>query len=127
MRRPQKILSRHIEFRQYNHFRAKLNVLLGCPESMIHNRLEMQLNRICYFILTLTIDKNKAPELIKNRALHDLLMCDRHLPDGLGVELIEQAYTLGGMRHAILLSGIDTIEELKRLTAMTHCSTQFHF
>lgn len=71
-----------------------------------------------FFSLTSAIDKEEALELIKNNAPYDLLLCDQHLPDGLGIELIEQAYSLGGIRHAILFSGIDTVEGFENINTI---------
>lgn len=82
--------------------------------------MELQLNRMGYFNLTPAMDKDEALDLIKNRAPYDLLLCDQHLPDGLGIELIEQAYKLGGIGHAILFSGIETGDQLESLSAKTH-------
>jgi len=81
--------------------------------------MELQLNRMGYFNLTPAMDKYEALDIIKNREPYDLLLCDQHLPDGLGIELIEEAYKLGGIGHAILFSGIETGDQLEGLYATT--------
>jgi len=43
------------------------------------------------------------------------LLCDLHLPDGNGLTLIECAYELGCIGHAILFSGVDDSVKLKGL------------
>jgi CheY-like chemotaxis protein len=69
--------------------------------------MEMQLNRKGFFRLTPAMDRAEAIALINEGRRFDLLLCDQHLPDGLGTHLIEEAYALGGIRYAILISGID--------------------
>lgn len=77
--------------------------------------LEMQLNRMDFFRLTPVLDGTEALAMIKEGRQFDLLLCDQYLPDSLGIDLIEEAYSLGGVRHAILLSGIDDQPALQQL------------
>lgn len=69
--------------------------------------LEMQLNQLECFTLTPISDCAQALSLIKSGCSYDVLLCDQHLPDGLGINLIEQAFQLKGIRHAILFSSIE--------------------
>jgi CheY-like chemotaxis protein len=69
--------------------------------------LEMQLNRLGLYQLTPALDSAEVLILIEEGRRFDLLLCDQHLPDGYGIDLIERAHALGGIRFAMLISGID--------------------
>jgi len=69
--------------------------------------LEMQLNRLGLYQLTPALDSAEALMLIKEGRRFDLLLCDQHLPDGYGIDLIDMAHALDGIRFAMLISGID--------------------
>lgn len=77
--------------------------------------LEMQLNRLGFFRLVPALDRAEALMMIQEGRRFDLLLCDQHLPDGRGIDLIETAYSLGGISHAILISGIDYPPTLQQL------------
>lgn len=77
--------------------------------------LEMQLNRMGFFRLSAAIDGAEALEMIKEGRRFDLLLCDQYLPDNRGIDLIEEAYRLGGIHYAVLLSGIDDQSALQEL------------
>lgn len=77
--------------------------------------LEMLLNHLGLFRLTPALDCTEALETIKNGNRYDLLLCDQHLPDGRGIDLIEKAYKLGGISHGIIISGIEDHPALQQL------------
>ena len=85
----------------------ELNILLVEDHPFQLIGLEMQINRLGFFRLAPALDCAEAMSLIQEGRTFDLLVCDQHLPDGLGINLIEKAYALGGIRHAVLLSGIE--------------------
>lgn len=69
--------------------------------------LEILLNRLGFFKLTPALDSAEALKIIESGRYFDLLLCDQHLPSGRGIDLIESAYRMGGIGHAMLISGID--------------------
>lgn len=69
--------------------------------------IAMQLNRLGFFCMRLALDSAEAIAIIKEGRTFDVLVCDQHLPDGLGVDLTETLYRLRAIRHAILISGVD--------------------
>ena len=101
-------MSAHIQGRE-------LNILLVEDHPFQLIGLEMQLNRLGFFSLAPALDCAEAMSLIQEGRTFDLLVCDQHLPDGLGINLIEKAYSLGNIRYAVLLSGIDEPSKLEIL------------
>lgn len=97
-----------------------LNILLVEDHPFQLISLEMQLNRIGFFMLAPALCCAEAMSLIEGGRVFDLLLCDQHLPDGLGIHLIEKAYELGGIGHAVLLSGIDAPAKLDVLLLTAH-------
>lgn len=77
--------------------------------------MEMLLNSLGFFRLTPALDCAEALATIKSGSRYDLLLCDQHLPDGRGIELIEKAYELGGISHAMIISGIEDPNTLQQL------------
>jgi CheY-like chemotaxis protein len=69
--------------------------------------LAMQLNRLGFFWIRMALDSAEAIAIIQEGRKFDVLVCDQHLPDGLGVDLIETIYRLGAIRYAVLISGMD--------------------
>lgn len=76
--------------------------------------MEVLLNRLGFFKLMPVLDCAEALAAIKSSSRYDLLLCDQHLPDGCGIELIEKAYELGGISHAIIISGVECPRTLHR-------------
>lgn len=74
--------------------------------------LEIQLNQFGFFKLTPVLEMAEALRLLEGGSRYDLLLCDQHLADGYGMQLIEQAYALQAIDYAILLSGIDNPDAL---------------
>ena len=93
----------------------ELNILLVEDHPFQLIGLEMQINRLGFFRLAPALDCAEAMSLIQEGRTFDLLVCDQHLPDGLGINLIEKAYALDGIRHAVLLSGIEEPPTLQML------------
>lgn len=79
--------------------------------------LEMQLNQFGFFKLTPVLEMAEAQRLIEAGNRYDLLLCDQHLTDGYGMQLIEQAHALRAIDYAILLSGIDGQSALLNMQA----------
>jgi CheY-like chemotaxis protein len=69
--------------------------------------LEIELNRLGFYQLTPALDSAEAIVLISQGRRFDLLLCDQHLPDGYGIDLIEMAHAQAGIHFAMLISGID--------------------
>ncbi|MDI2146203.1 response regulator [Pseudomonas sp. ITA] len=77
--------------------------------------LAMQLNRLGFFWIRMAHDSAEAVAIIKEGRKFDVLVCDQHLPDGLGVDLIDTMYRLDAIRYAILISGIEPSPMLDNL------------
>jgi response regulator of citrate/malate metabolism len=77
--------------------------------------LAMQLNRQGFFRLGSALNCAEAMIMINEGRTFDLLLCDQHLPDGLGLDLIESIYRTGAIRYAILLSGIEDQPQLDQM------------
>ena len=86
--------------------------------------LEMQLNRLGLFNLAQALDGADALRMLQAGRKFDLLLCDQHLPDTLGVDLILEAQRLGCVRYSMRISGIDHPEALEQLPAVQQSQPQ---
>ncbi|WP_081232238.1 response regulator [Pseudomonas chlororaphis] len=77
--------------------------------------LAMQLNRLGFFCIRMALDSAEALAIAQEGRKFDVLVCDQHLPDGLGIELIDTMYRQGIIDHAILISGVDNPSLLDNL------------
>ena len=88
-----------------SHRQPKILLVEDHPFQLIG--LHMQLNLLGFFRVSTALDKAEALALIDRGLSFDLLLCDQHLPDGYGLDLIDSAHQLGAIRYAMLISGID--------------------
>jgi CheY-like chemotaxis protein len=77
--------------------------------------IAMQLNRLGFFRIRMALDSAEALAILREGRKFDVLVCDQHLQDGLGIDLIETIYRLGAIRSAILISGVDHSSMLDNL------------
>ena len=77
--------------------------------------LQMRLNQMGFFTLTPALDRREVLAILATGQHFDLMLCDQHLSDGLGLELVKQAHDLGAISHAVLISGIDDAQTLRNI------------
>lgn len=77
--------------------------------------LQMHLNRLGFFHLTPALDQAEALAWVAQGRCFDLLLCDQYLSDGTGLALIEKIHRLGAIRHAILISGLECPQILRKI------------
>ncbi|TPG65693.1 response regulator [Pseudomonas arsenicoxydans] len=77
--------------------------------------LQMYLNRLGFYRMTPALDSAEALSMIKEGRRFDVLLCDQHLDGDFGLDLIAKIHQLGGVEHALLISGIDAPAELRQL------------
>jgi len=98
----------------------KLRILLVEDHPFQLIAIQILLNNQGYFLLTPALTAAEALEAMERTSQpYDLLLCDQCLPDGDGLDLIEQALTRGQVRRAIVLSGLDRdrLEEIEQMAA----------
>ncbi len=89
-------------------FKHKLRILLVEDHPFQLIATQIILNNQGYFLLTPALTATEAMQAIERTAEpYDLLICDQRLPDGAGLDVIEQAFQQGMARYAIVLSGLD--------------------
>lgn len=106
---PDKLMSKH-----------KLRILLVEDHPFQLIAIQVLLNNQGYFLLTPALTAAEALQAMERSSQpYDLLLCDQCLPDGDGLDLIEQALNLGQVRRAIVLSGLDQscLDELEHSAA----------
>ena len=102
-------------------FKHKLRILLVEDHPFQLIATQIILNNQGYFLLTPALTATEAMQAIERAAEpYDLLICDQRLPDGAGLDIIEQAFQQGMARYAIVLSGLDNA----RLRAIEHLAVQ---
>ncbi|MCQ3002796.1 response regulator [Pseudomonas syringae group sp. J309-1] len=92
-------------------FKHKLRILLVEDHPFQLIATQIILNNQGYFLLTPALTATEAMQAIERAAEpYDLLICDQRLPDGAGLDIIEQAFQQGMARYAIVLSGLDNAQ-----------------
>lgn len=96
----------------------KLRFLIVEDHAFQLTGIEIQLNQIGHYHLTPAADYAEALSIAESSRTFDVLICDQHLPDGLGINLIEHIFNLGKIHHAILFSGIDDENQIKETLSL---------
>ncbi|WP_095096073.1 response regulator [Pseudomonas sp. Irchel 3A5] len=92
-------------------FKHKLRILLVEDHPFQLIATQIILNNQGYFLLTPALTAAEAMQAIERTPQpYDLLICDQRLPDGAGLDVIEQAFQMGMARYAIVLSGLDNAQ-----------------
>ena len=99
----------------------KLRILLVEDHPFQLIATQIILNNQGYFLLTPALTAAEAMQAIKRTTQpYDLLICDQRLPDGAGLDVIEQAFQMGMARYAIVLSGLDN-SQLRAIAEVYAC------
>lgn len=93
--------------------RHRLRILLVEDHPFQLISLQILLNNHGLYRVTPALNAAEAiAALERSSEPYDLLLCDQRLPDISGVELIGIAWQRGFIRHAVLLSGLESAQLL---------------